>query len=581
MRRTGLVLAAVALAAAPALLPSAEAAPPAYPTAVKDALQQSYVAQPYLGYTKGKPAQQNVEGHVAGTPLTLQATYVKRQAAEPTIGVDAKGRAFMTASARDSVLTNGVTSVPRTEIKSSSDGGLTWKNVTPELPVLKSLPPVTLDPMLWLDKKTGRLFNPELFVEGSYLQWTDDGGKTWTTSPLCCGNPVNDHQTFAGGPPAVSGPAPSGYPHVLYYCFNRVADSSCSRSINGGLSWTPTGLPAFSGACPDGGGHVDVGPLNGIASSALEGHLVVDQKGTVLIPAGHCGAPFLAISRDEGATWDFHQISEVYGTATDAGLTQNHLAVAVDEAGIYYFLWWTKDTLPLLSHSTDGGNSWSHPVMVAPPGVRTVNFPSIAAGKRGQVSILFPGAAQRWDYDAKSHDYSLPWNTYVITSLNADTMKPTFWSSTVNPRTDPMHRGPCQGRCGDPQAGMYDFLDIVYAPSGEIWAATVDDCTDLRGCREEGDENKSNAVDGQGLAVRQLAGAGLTAIPPELDHTGAGGKGTQGGSGGVAAPTGGSGGGLAATGPAVVVEVWALLLLVAALALRRSRRRMARATGAG
>src|SRR5438067_429245 len=98
MRR--IVLAAVipvALAAAGAVPASGKTA---YPTAVKGSLQQAFVAQRYLG--PKKVTQQNKPTHYKGAPLVLQAAYISRQASEPTIGVDAKGVAFMTASAFDS-----------------------------------------------------------------------------------------------------------------------------------------------------------------------------------------------------------------------------------------------------------------------------------------------------------------------------------------------------------------------------------------------------------------------------------------------------------------------------------------------
>jgi hypothetical protein len=47
----------------------------------------------------------------------------------------------------------------------------------------------------------------------------------------------------------------------------------------------------------------------------------------------------------------------------------------------------------------------------------------------------------------------------------------------VNDKKDPIKRGRCgPGRCG---TTVYDFIDIVVAPDGQVWSAWVDACTNV------------------------------------------------------------------------------------------------------
>jgi hypothetical protein len=108
--------------------------------------------------------------------------------------------------------------------------------------------------------------------------------------------------------------------------------------------------------------------------------------------------------------------------------------------------------------------------------------------------------------DPDSSKASRPWNYYVAVSDDALADLPVFHSATANPLSDPVHRGVCLNRC----AGMYDFLDVVIAPSGQTWATEVDTCT--KACATaQGPKLGSGegATDAQGVAIRQLAGPGL------------------------------------------------------------------------
>jgi hypothetical protein len=420
-------------------------------------------------------------------PLVLAATYIGRKAAEPTIGVDKHGNAFMVAAAFDGLSP----ATPQTKIYATYDGDTSWKDVTPTVGGV-TFPPTTADPYLYLDQKTGRVFSDDLTVGCSVLQWSDDQGKTWSRgNPFACDMPVDDHQTIvAGTPPA--GITTSGYPNVLYYCVNKVADSQCARSTDGGSTFTATGTPAFAGAQPaqDGSNSAAPGFCGG-----LHGHIITDPAGRLFLPRGWCGKPWLAMSEDGGTTWTQTQVNRM-------GIAGNQASVASDTSGNIYYLWWSDDTdLPYMAVSRDHGKTFGPALLVAPPGMRAVNLPSIDAGTPGHVAISYPGTM-----DPDSSKPSRPWNYYVAVSDNALADLPVFHSATANSLKDPVHRGVCLNRC----AGMYDFMDVVIAPSGQAWATEVDTCT--KACvTAQGPKLGSgeSASDAQGVAIRQLAGPGL------------------------------------------------------------------------
>jgi len=419
-------------------------------------------------------------------PVVLSATPLGRNAIEPTIGVTKSGLAFMTAADFDSVSPeNG-----RTLIYSSSDGNKSWHNVTP-LVVGQPIPPVTLDPYLYVDPDTGRLFNDDLTVGCSYLQWSDDGGKTWSRgNPLACEAPVDDHQTIVTGRP-IAGLTTSGYPKVVYYCVNKIADAQCARSLDGGSTFTFTGSPAFLG-------FEQPTDSNGGASGqcgGLHGHIVTDPTGRLFLPKGHCGRPMLAISEDGGSSW-----TQVLVNRMLVGDTQT--SVASDSKGNLYYTWFgAADLLPYMAVSRDHGRTWGPALLIAPPGVAAVNYPSIDASDPGHVAVSFPGSTARQANAAR------PWNYYVTVSTDALAARPVFHSATANPVSDPVHRGPCQGRC----AGMFDFLDVVIAPlTGEVWAAETDTCISPACIEAQGPSlsTRQEPTGRRGVGVRMLSGPG-------------------------------------------------------------------------
>lgn len=439
----------------------------------REVTRQEYLAGTLANRAKAFP----------GRPLRVAAHEVGREAAEPTIGVTASGAVFFAAATFDAAAGG----LARTETLRSRDGGASWRSVQPPLPGETTEPPTTLDPYLHVDPDTGRVFTIDLYLACSYLLFSATEGDSWQRNPLACGQPVNDHHTITTGPPAGLD-LTVGYPNTVYYCFNRVSDSSCGKSLDGGRSFLPAGT-AFLGEDPEAGGFC----------GGLHGHLATDGEGRVFLPKGHCGSAWVAISNDGATTFDRVKINDYVPT-------QGHeVSLAVDKDDNVFAVWFdNRDHLPYLAVSTDHGRTWSPPAMIAPPGVREVNFPTITAGDAGRIAVTFPGTKS-----ADRDDQTRPWNSYQLVSINAGTLadgdpqtNPLFVWATANDPTDPIHRGDCTDRCG----GMFDFLDIQTSPAdGSFWATASDTC--VGDCIS--DPTAATADVGQGVAVHQTAGPSL------------------------------------------------------------------------
>lgn len=401
-----------------------------------------------------------------GNPLVFSTHDVGRSAREPTLGVDLEGNIYYAAAGFDSELNSPAMSFARTKIMRSNDGGQSFQSVSPTLGGEENtIPPISGDPYVWVDEVTGRVFSIDLQqLVNNVVLFTDDGGENWTFSVPDVTSTVTDHQTLTSGPapaalaPLAIGPGFEG--RMVYYCFNRIAESTCTRSFDGGLTFSRTGVPAYVGIDP-----TEADDL--FLCGGLHGHITIAPDGALLLPKGHCGIPQLAISDDGGTTW---RVEIIPGP----GAQDTHLSVDADSAGNYYFTWFDDILkLPFLVTSTDKGVTWTDPVMIAPPGVVQVTWPTVYAGDPGRISL---GYACNRSKAADQTSLSRPWDYCVTTSINALDPEPTFLSNIGNPIDDPMHRGNCPDRCGN----VLDFLDTMAAvpqAGGRTYAAYTDTCT--------------------------------------------------------------------------------------------------------
>lgn len=386
---------------------------------------------------------------------TPQLHPVGSDAWEPTLGITPSGDVFVTA------LEGMDASVFR-----SRDRGNSWEIAGPEVGGVNRHP-TTLDPYLYVavspDADNARVYTVDLYVGCSLLSYSDDGGATWVTNPAACGKPGNDHQTLFGGPPVSS--TTIGYPNVLYYCWNDIPTGyqMCSKSLDGGLTFIPTGAAAFPPADCD----------------QATGHGFVGRDGTVYLPRASC-QPELAISRDEGATWTVVQPAGI-GTSG-----YHEAAVAADRAGNVYYVWMAKDRLPYLVVSRDRGKTWSKPMMIGAPGLVEANLPSLDVGGNGKIAIAYMGSTNSpgapWGgfagclpgcFDIPPVYDRVTWNGYITMTANALADRPLFYTAAMNDPADPMVRRTCgPGRC----VPVGDFIDVEIGPEGTPWAVFVDGC---------------------------------------------------------------------------------------------------------
>jgi len=453
--------------------------------------------------------------HLAGgVPLALVLgpapipclVYTGKDGLESNVAVSKSGTVFYYPAQVN--LPGGVANGPPPGIGTmrSQDQGATWEIRIPKVGPVPTHP-TTEDPYLYLDPRTGRLFAEDLVfsINCASLSVSDDEGQTWTEGVAGCLE--FDHDSYAAGPP-VSSPT-VGYPDIVYRCgINVVAlagastTSTCQKTLDGGRTWLPPGEPAFQFPT------MPPAPESSRVCDGANGHPWVDAHGWLYVPKGYCGQPWLAISKDEGTTWTRVQVADNGMGVDEAGTVDHEAGVGVDPAGNIYYFWVAHDRLPYLAVSRDGGATWGEPRMVGIPGVKEAALPELAVGGVGKVALVSMqsrnsrGApfVECADASCAVQGKSVPgygnvtWDGVMTVSWDALDANATFWSANVNPAQDPLVRGRCGPlRCQE----EYDYLDVRIGPDGTPWASLVDGCTKECSGNPTGTDNDDRGVVGR------------------------------------------------------------------------------------
>ncbi|HVL47158.1 MAG TPA: sialidase family protein [Candidatus Thermoplasmatota archaeon] len=421
-------------------------------------------------------------------PSALQFLLGER-GGEPNVGVTSKGTVFITAD---------------DHVMRSEDGGATWKSVyefgsvhppqVPGVPVSTQDPIGNNDPYLWVDPITDRIFAPLMFpiLTCSEHIWSDDDGKTWLEKPMGCGLPLVDHQRMATGPPSAKGPQPikAVYPNVVYYCYFKLVSTNCAVSYDGGLTY-PIDQPIAT---------------RQDACSAQNGTPAVAKDGTVYVPmARFCPVPQVAVSEDNGQTWEIRKAPATAGTW--GGNIDPDVTVTPD--GTLYLMYEGDTTLPTLLRSKDKGKTWEGPWTMSPPEVKGAVFTVITSGDDGRLAFGYLGTASDVR-DPSEAPADTRWHAYLGWSLDANATDPTFVNLRVTPDEDPVQIGCVWLKGGgNPCRNLLDFIDLHVGPEGRAYMAITDGCT--KDCAGNPSATNENSRRRDTAVIVQQAGPSLFA----------------------------------------------------------------------
>lgn len=368
---------------------------------------------------------------------------------EPSLGVTSAGTLFIyPAFQAPSEAAQAAEQFTGMGIARSTDQGDSFERLHSEVAGALNFHPYTADPFMYVDPYTDRVFMEDLAVPPfncANLSYSGDEGATWTQTLGGC--LVWDHVGYGSGPPTVS--QTRGYPAVIQRCaITAVATtvasyaSGCQKTLDGGATWEPPGDPAFLFG-PDGLPY---------APSTCHGavhHVFVDHRGWTWLGRDWCATgPWVALSKDEGATWTrFH--------VDDTPLVWHDVAVGADSAGAAYAFWISNEERPLLAVSLDDGATWSAPMDIAPPGVTAAGNANLAPAGAGKAGFTY----------AAEVDGLTGVHPVMAAGYGLDTATPVFHTAIA---AEPINAGTCSGGLCDGQA---DFLDATVGPDGTVWGS--------------------------------------------------------------------------------------------------------------
>lgn len=421
----------------------------------------------------------------------FEPVQIAEDGGEPTMGILADGTLFYTSASL--VETTGS---HEAYVMRSTDDGRTWEDVTPALNGR-----LTLDPMMHADPWTGRVFTDQLTVACSNLAWSDDAGETWIESPVACGEPgANDHQKLATGASLLDGnPVFDG---VVYLSSHALAgasldgvgstrDTTVSRSLDGGATWTPH--TALTGD--------DLGPYR------TGGPLQADRESNVHLPVYLCGDADQGLgvtsSNDHGVTW-----TPVAIHAPGNGCQGLDPGMAIDSEGHAYIAGWGDGRI-WVSATQDGGASWTDAVPVSIEALASHVLVDAVAGHAGRVAVAYLATADT-DAGPNAAPGYARWHLYVSYTQDALSDDPTWGTVRVTPAGDPVQHGSiCTVgiACFAGNRNLLDFIDVQAGPDGRVYVAYTDGCitTEDQTCRDPPSSREKHAM----IAVQHEGGGGF------------------------------------------------------------------------
>jgi len=255
-----------------------------------------------------------------------------------------------------------------------------------------------------------------------------------------------------------------------------IARSPIARKpASAGIAFAP--LERITAPCAMGGsGNAVVSPASHRVFVAHTNALTQDGRGHDEVRLARCDRVDFSVRRSGLACTD-----RLVARADHAFVGRNAAVAAVDRRGGLYVVWAqfpfggkrpTGDIRLFVSASRDDGETWTQPVSIPTPGLRTNVFPWIDAGDPGRIDVAWYGTSAtdpvRRLGCGGGADVQGSWGVYFTQSLNALTRKPIF-TQPILVSEHSVHRGGISGEPGGKFCGngvMGDFLELRVAPDG-------------------------------------------------------------------------------------------------------------------
>jgi hypothetical protein len=339
-----------------------------------------------------------------------------------------------------------------------------------------------LDPILWIDQKTGRTFASNSTVGANAVYaYSDNDGDSWTPFGIAAPNGGADHETIGSGPypslvSALGTPVNQG--QAVYYCSQDiVGPATCYRSDDLGVSYGPSVL-AYTGQGPS--------APNGNCGG-LHGHLHVAPDGAVWLPVPQCsGNQGGVFSTDAGVTWHTFIVPGAISQRQGADPS-----IAIDSDSTIYYSYINNE--PVAQGQPPEGHARvqvGHLDAVSNTIAWTNNFDlgtshgivngaeiEAVGGSSGRAAVGFLGTNVVGDYQALS--FPGKWYAFIATTYDGG----KNWVTVNATPNDPVQSmtGIWQGGGSNLQRNLLDFNEITVDDKGRVLYGYSDGCVST-GC---------------------------------------------------------------------------------------------------
>jgi PKD repeat protein len=418
--------------------------------------------------TPGAPHWDQIENPRVGTDYN--------RAGEPSLGVNWNTDHLFYQAWRDTY--RATCADPATPATAPATCGWTDVSMPP------NCDPNNGDAILVTRPSSGRTWAGGLVVQGgsgaatSQFCYSDDEGTTWA-GPVTVAGSV-DHESLGQGPWTAAGNVlPGGASYAVYMCAHDQSFAVfCNTSHDGGQSFDP---PVPVNACMLGHGHPKVAP---------DGH--------VFVPITSCaGGTGFFYSLDQGQTWAAKSIpgSPNYGGGFDPSLAISTgggiyfarsepqvggtwVALTRDEGATWQPMGGGHAGLPAACYKGTAGSPNAYfnvaCLISTSPAVFSM-FSAAVAGDDQRAAVTFLGALDNGSgVDPFACNAGYTWNAYVAITYDGGA---TWNVEQASP--DPVQIGGIWGGGGaQPCRNLLDFIDMNMDHTGRMYAAIAKGCSD-------------------------------------------------------------------------------------------------------